>query len=671
MKRVWTLAALAAIALATPASVWARAAVVAPAAREGAVRSLSVVPSAGRAEVVIGLDGAVEVQDFVLKSPDKIVLDIKGASLGLPAQGYDRVERGGIVDVRWSQYRRNVVRVVVTLDATRRYEVVRGEGELRVRVESEGGRDFTAWHAVAEAERAVAERSAPEPVVDAAPRYEEPPVRPASVEEYEAPKSAPALRQQRSQQPRITTAFINTPIRDVIASFASFSGRTIVVGRKVESTVDAEISDQPWDVAMKAILDAHGFAATEDQNGIIVVDTYENIAARQSTEPLATRTIRLNYQSAKGIAENLAFRLTRDCRPSAQGNGSNGGGAAPAGQVQQASSGGAPGTVGELRCPVRGAVTADTLTNSVSITDVPSNIAALEEYARSLDLRQPQVAIKAKIIFVDRTQLEALGVRYDLGYDPRFGVGQFFNRLVQRGDTAGKPLDPNVNQILLGGSVLSGLGNASATIPQSALQLVYSTALGNYTLTSFLDALQETQLLDVQSEPSVVTLNNRKANLTAGVDFPVRVIDANASGGGGGGAGGGVNFPRSTVEFKQTGVILEVTPQITANRQILMRVHAENSSVQFAASDVGAVFPKQSVDNEVLVADGETAVMGGMTQTSVSLVRTGIPVLVDLPFIGRLFGVTSRNEIKRDLLILITPHIVDEGESATAPEIRR
>jgi type IV pilus assembly protein PilQ len=72
------------------------------------------------------------------------------------------------------------------------------------------------------------------------------------------------------------------------------------------------------------------------------------------------------------------------------------------------------------------------------------------------------------------------------------------------------------------------------------------------------------------------------------------------------------------------------------------------------------------VDNEVLVADGETAVMGGLTQTTVNMTRTGIPILVDLPIIGRLFGVTNRTETKRDLLILITPHIIDEGQKAEA-----
>jgi type II secretory pathway component GspD/PulD (secretin) len=163
----------------------------------------------------------------------------------------------------------------------------------------------------------------------------------------------------------------------------------------------------------------------------------------------------------------------------------------------------------------------------------------------------------------------------------------------------------------------------------------------------------------------VVTLNNRTANLTAGTQVPVRVLDAGAAGAG----GTGLNIPRATVQFRQTGIILNVTPSITANRQIQMRVHAENSDVQFAPGDAGAVFPTQSVDNELLVADGETAVMGGLTQTTVRVTKSGIPLLVDLPIIGRLFGVTNRSEGKRDLLILITPHIVDDGQAP--PEPRR
>ena len=119
--------------------------------------------------------------------------------------------------------------------------------------------------------------------------------------------------------------------------------------------------------------------------------------------------------------------------------------------------------------------------------------------------------------------------------------------------------------------------------------------------------------------------------------------------------------------FKETGIILTVTPHITNNRKILMTLHAERSQLQPAASDLGYTFLKQRADNELLVGDGETAVIGGLTVTSVTQSKVGIPLLVDLPFIGKLFGETRTEEDKNDLLILVTPHIVDEGEKLGAP----
>src|SRR5689334_23144718 len=111
-----------------------------------AVISLSVIPTADRTEMVIGVDGAVEVEDFALTNPDKIVIDVSGATLGIPAaESYDRVTRAGIINVRYSQYRKNVVRVVLTLDSARPYAVVRGKNEIRVSVEGPSTR-LDAWH---------------------------------------------------------------------------------------------------------------------------------------------------------------------------------------------------------------------------------------------------------------------------------------------------------------------------------------------------------------------------------------------------------------------------------------------------------------------------------------------------------------------------------------------
>jgi type IV pilus assembly protein PilQ len=156
-----------------------------------------------------------------------------------------------------------------------------------------------------------------------------------------------------------------------------------------------------------------------------------------------------------------------------------------------------------------------------------------------------------------------------------------------------------------------------------------------------------------------VTLDNRQASIQVGQEIPIRVLDANT-----GNVGGGTNpsaVPRATVQMKQVGIILTVTPHITNNRQILLLLHAENSDAQLAASDVGFIFGKQSGDTQLLVGDGETAVIGGLTVTQTTQSKSGIPLLVDLPIIGRLFGETRTSDEKRDLLILVTPHIIDDG----------
>jgi type IV pilus assembly protein PilQ len=607
---------------------------------DGSVISLSIVPTSGRAQVVIGVDGAVSVKDFVLRNPDRIVVDITGARLGLKKGGYDRVARGGVLDVRYAQNQPNVVRIVLTLDGPRRYEVVRNAGDISVSVD--GGGTFASWRVGRPGFASPYLKKSRSPV-------DTPPV--ATITQVSAPtmveaESRPMQQAQQAppqrQQRRITIAWERADIRDVLAAFAAFSGRTILPARGVEGTVTAEIIDQPWDIAMRAILNANGFDAVEDENGIIIVNTIEALARRPQFEPLTSRTLRLNYAPAGAVAAAIRSRLSRDCGATA--------GATPGAAPQPSLP--VSGSTGPLQCPVRGAVIADSLSNSVTITDVPSVTDDLVQFARSLDLRQPQVNIKAKIILVDRTQLEGLGLKYDLGTR-----NQHFNELVQRRDSVGQVETGNV--IFLGGNSLSAIANAAQSVPGAALRIVYSAAIGAFDFTTFLEALQENTLLDVQAEPSVTTLNHRPAVLSAGTQVPIRTSEP----GTGGNAAGA--FPQVTVDFRQTGIVLNVTPSITNNRQIMMKVHAENSEVDFRPD--GAVFPTQSIDNELLVADGETAVMGGLTQTSVRVTKSGIPLLVDLPLIGRLFGVTNRQETKRDLLILITPHIVDDGDMTMEP----
>jgi type IV pilus assembly protein PilQ len=633
---------------------------VAPSA---SVRTVSVVPAAGRTQVVIGADASVDVDDFTLESPYRIVVDLKGATLSM-APRYDRRARGGVTNIRAAQFKPNVVRVVIEMDAPHAYEVSRNGDEVRVDV-SGGVADFDAWSSSPDAApRAVASRdaaqSAPAKQAEpdaAAPTEPEPePSRAEAVTPSTAGARLPTLTpvSMQSQQPRITVTYQDADIRDVIAAFAAFSGRTIVVGKDVQGTVTAEIKNQPWDVALRAILQGQGLAAAEDGiTGIITVDSYKNIQAKQSTEPVTTQLVAVNYANAASLVPTLTNLLAKDCTQ---------GGVPQSPQNAMTS------------CYSRGAVAADTATNTLLITETPSRMGDLLAYVKNLDVRTPQVAIKARIVFVNRTDIEELGLSYDLGT----GNDQFFSQLVQRIDpTTTKPVDTNgdgvpdafgggspINgdRVLLGGNALSAIANANARVVNPALKLVFSAALGKFQLTTFLDALQEVQLADLQAEPSIVTLDNRKAEILVGQEIPIRVLDLSTQGQQGNQQGGASTVPRATVQLKEVGIILSVTPHITNNRQILLKLHAENSDAQLASSDVGFIFGKQRADNQLLVGDGETAVIGGLTVTQVTSSKSGIPLLVDLPLIGRLFGVTRTSEQKRDLLILVTPHIIDDGE---------
>jgi type IV pilus assembly protein PilQ len=606
----------------TSAALVLAAAVVQPVpaapADGGQVVGVSLRPTPGKAELVIGIRGSVTVKDFVLSDPTRLVLDLQGATLATPAEPvYDGVSRAGVLNVRVKQNAPGVVRVVLVLDRERAYSLQREEDAIRV---SFGADDtFLAWSSGMPVPPRV---SAQTPDATATQKAAPAPAPVAAVTEVTDEKALPVrlapvrLAQQR-QEPRITVSWDNADIRDVVSGFAALSGHTIILGKGVTGQVTAEIRDKPWSQAFQAILAAQGLSAQEMPGGIIRVDAPSALAELDSLEPLGTEVVRVNYARAGELGKSVEGILTKN----------------------------------------RGSVAADTASNSLIITDTRSRLAAVVDFAKGLDIRTMQVSIQAKIIFVDRTDLEALGLRYDLGSST-----QFFNKLVQRQDPnaeAGETFPPNVNVVDLGGNAVSAIANAQQEIANSALDLVFSTAIGGYSLTAFLVALERIELSDIQAEPVISTLDNKKADILVGEEVPVRIVDYSTAGGAAG------SQPRATVQFKETGIRLTVTPHVTNNRQILMNLRTERSSVKpLAAADLGFSIDKQATENQLLVNDGETAVIGGLTVTTVQRTRSGIPLLSSLPLVGNLFSFNSNSENRKDLLILVTPRIVDDASGS-------
>ncbi|MGH7515762.1 MAG: AMIN domain-containing protein [Gemmatimonadales bacterium] len=590
----WMLVAAAAFGTATPMR--------AEGPGSGEVTAVSLAPAAGKTELVVAVKGAVDVRDFLLTSPDRLVLDVVGATLSsTTASLYDGVKRGKVVNLRYSQFRPDVVRIVVDLDGPQTYKVDHTGDAVRVSFDSGDG--FQAWSSTAAAAQVA---DATDSADDAAPAPAAAPVRKPEV----GIRSATLLT--RADEPRITVTWDRASIADVVAGFAAFSGRTIILGKDVKGEVNAEIKNQPWPQAFQAVLATQGLSAQEMPGGIIRVDAPSALAALDSLEPLETSIVRINYAQAASLAKTVESILTKN----------------------------------------RGRVVADTGSNALILTETRSRIQSVTDFVRGLDIRTPQLSIQAKIIFVDRTDIEQLGLKYDLG-----SKTQFFNKLAQRccDPQTGNSYLPQQNVIDLGGSSISAIGNADAVITGSALDLVFSTAIGGFSLTSFLSALERTDLADIQAEPVISTLDNRQADILVGEETPVRVIDASS------GAGG---TAKANVTFKETGIRLTVTPHVTNNRQVLMQLHTERSAIQpLAAADLGFIFQKQKADNQLLVEDGETAVIGGLTVTQVTKTRTGIPLLGNLPIIGKLFSFSNDQENRRDLIILVTPRITDDGAS--------
>ncbi len=590
------IAAAAVLVTATPAR--------AAALQGGQVTGVSLIPAPGRAEVVVAVRGNVDVTDFVLRSPDRLVLDVAGARLDGASAEYDGVVRGGVKNLRYGQYRADVVRVVIELDALRDYKVERTGDAVSVSFASD--LTFLSWssatpNAMLPDATAVAARL-PEPTaLRAIPVRAEIPMAPA-------PVAAPA-----DDEPRITVSWDKASIADVVTGFAAFSGRNIILGKDITGEVTAEIRNQPWPQAFAAILAAQGLTAQEMAGGIIRVDAPATLAALDSLEPLDTRVVRLNYHRAVSLAKTVESVVTKG----------------------------------------RGRVVADSSSNALVVTDTRSHIQGVVDFIAGMDVRTAQVSIQAKIIFVDRKNIEQLGLKYDLG-----SRNQFFNKVVQRTDpNSGESFSKETQVVDLGGNSLSAIGNADGNITGSALDLVFSTAIGGFTLTSFLSALERVELSDVQAEPLITTLDNQEADILVGDEIPLRIIDASSQQG-----GAGAGAPRSTVQFKETGIRLTVTPHVTNNGQILMDLRTERSSVQtLAAADLGFTIQKQQAKNQLLVKDGETSVIGGLTVTSVIRSRTGIPLLGALPVVGKLFSYSSDEENRRDLIILITPRIMDDG----------
>ncbi|MFV1988230.1 MAG: secretin N-terminal domain-containing protein [Gemmatimonadota bacterium] len=574
------------------------------------VREVQITPSGAQTQITVLVGNAdLSVHHFMLAEPPRLILDVEGANHALSRHSYEAIGRGGVIRMRSSQFRPDVVRLVFDLTRELDYDVVEIDGNVEVRFENPG-EPFSSWSTNLGDPVSVASGDGSASAVTDGRASEQ------------FPGVVTALQQA---QPRISVAYDSATMLDVLAGFSEFAGVSIVPNGEVArvSVQGIDIKNQPWDVALSAILSAQNLGWQTSQSGIIIVDRLENLKARDDLLS-ETRVIRINYASADSIAEMMRSLVTPD----------------------------------------RGQVVAHSGSNSVIVTDAPSVVARMDSMVTALDRRMPQVSIEAKLVFVNRTDVSEMGIVYDLkerdGGFVEQGINQVLNvpdpnKPPQLIDTDGDGIPDQAffkrtNQTLvnIGGDAVAALANANDRVTSPALQILTAVAFGDFSLFAFIDALESHQLSDVQAAPSIQVVDNARARIQVGERTPIRVLEA-----------GGLNAQATVnVSFQDTGIILEVRPHVTNNNQILLDLSAERSGLKVGLSDVGYIFERQIGETRLLLDDGETAVIGGLTLSEVSRSQSGIPGLMNIPLLGALFRTTKENEIKQDLIILVTPHIV-------------
>ena len=549
----------------------------------GAVQEVRIAQVGGETEIVVVTSGEVTYRDFALEEPPRLILDLSGAETGLPNSSYDAISRGGVMRLRSSWFRPGVLRLVFDMAEVSAYDVRIEAGQLRIRFPNPGG-EFDSWSTTAANATAAIPSAQTIPAREVALLPDEP--------------------------SRITVSFDSASMLDVLAGFSEYAGVSIVPSSDAaDMTVRGiDIRDQPWDVALDAILAAQGLGWRLQSEGILIVDKFEGLRTRDTLQT-ETRVFRINYAGADSVAKTLE----------------------------------------QLATPNRGQVVAYQGANSVIVTDVPSVVARMDTLIRSLDRQTPQVSIDAKIIFVDRTDVQELGIVYDLKDVNGESYGNSINDVIAVPDPFNPGSFTNETLVDLAGNSIAALANANDRVLSPSLQILASTAFGSFSLSAFIEALEQHKLSDVQAAPSIQVVDNHRARIQVGEKTPVRVLDS----------GSGNVQAQATVTWEDTGIILEVTPHITNNLQILLDVSAERSGIQTDIPDIGYTFKKQIGQTRLLLDDGETMVIGGLTLSEVERSETGIPLLMDIPVIGALFRTTKTSEKKQDLIILVTPHIVD------------
>ncbi len=262
----------------------------------------------------------------------------------------------------------------------------------------------------------------------------------------------------------------------------------------------------------------------------------------------------------------------------------------------------------------RGKVDADSRSNSIIIQEVPANMPRLLEYIAELDKPPYQIKISAQLLEIYTDDFSELGFDWNV-----IGKTQYDHHSVtQQADV-----------------------NASDVSKPAATYQVTVAGQG-YDITAFVDAIVSNGKGKIIARPEITTIDNHEAKIQMGAKVPVKQFDESGN---------------VVIQFEEVGTILTVIPHITAENQILMYLKPERSTYEFDPN--GIIINTSNAETHVIVANGQTAVIGGLTTEDEIESEHGVPILKDIPILGMFFKYKTKETKSRDLVIFVTPTIVD------------
>ncbi|MGA7105596.1 MAG: type IV pilus secretin PilQ [Candidatus Deferrimicrobiaceae bacterium] len=421
---------------------------------------------------------------------------------------------------------------------------------------------------------------------------------------------------------RISMDFKDADLANVFRIIAEVSNLNIITTDDVKGRVSVRLINVPWDQALDIVLKSKALGATQEGNILRIapltalraedkarLDAKKEVEKLQATLEGVIETIPVNYSKASDLKDKITDLLSEG-----------------------------------------GKVQIDDRTNTIIIRDLRKNVEDVKALVATLDTATPQVLIEARIVEVDTSFTREIGVQWGGSYKEN---GQTSVGVTGIQDTSG---------VFIPGQGLTNTTPFDATTPPNfAVNLPASVGIGagggitfgilrdNLRLDLSLSALEASGKGKVVSSPKVVTIDNKEAMIEQGTQIPYSTVSASGT----------------NTQFVDATLSLKVTPHITPEGSVIMKLEAKNDSQGETGASGQPAINKKKATTEVLVRDGETAVIGGILQVTRKADQAAIPWLSKIPILGYLFKKDTNTSSNRELLIFITPKIL-KPESAQA-----